>query len=345
MSSSSQAPLAVFCSYAHEDEAFLQRLHIHLATLKRQNLITTWYDRQILPGDNWSQEIDANLEQSSLILLLVSPDFIASKYCYDIEMKRALEREEAKEARVVPLLLRPCDWQHTPLARLQFLPQDGKPLSQQPDQDQAWTDITAGLRRVLEDLQLLPAITQRTDQPAIWNIPYAPNPFFLGRDELLQRLHTQLQSGQPAALSQPQAISGLGGIGKTQLAVHYAYRYGSDYTAVLWARTENQEALITSYSDLATLLKLPERDAQDQQLTIQAVKSWLHTHSNWLLILDNADDLDLLLPFLPPPLFKGHILITTRAHDMQGLAQRLDVETLPPQPLTPRHPLTTRSVP
>ncbi len=98
MSSSSQAPLAVFCSYAHEDEAYLQRLHIHLATLKRQKLITTWYDRQILPGDDWSQEIDASLEQSALILLLVSPDFIASKYCYDIEMKRALEREEAKEA-------------------------------------------------------------------------------------------------------------------------------------------------------------------------------------------------------------------------------------------------------
>ena len=245
-------------------------------------------------------------------------------------MTRALEREEAKEARVVPILLRPCDWQHTPLARLQFLPQDGKPLSQQPDQDQAWTDITAGLRRVLEDLQLLPAIARQSSLPALWNIPYAPNPFFLGRDELLQRLHTQLQSGQSAALSQPRAISGLGGIGKTQLAVHYAYLYGSEYQAVLWARAENQEALTTSYSALATLLKLPERDAQEQQITIQAVKSWLQSHANWLLILDNADDLDLLPAFLPP-IIGGHVLITTRAKDMQRLAQRIDVETLSPE--------------
>lgn len=79
MSFSSQAPIAVFCSYAHEDEALLNQLHTHLTTLKRQNLITTWHDRQILPGSDWAQAIDSNLEQSALILLLVSPDFIASK--------------------------------------------------------------------------------------------------------------------------------------------------------------------------------------------------------------------------------------------------------------------------
>ena len=329
MLSSSQAPIAVFCSYAHKDKALLNQLHIHLATLKSQKLITTWHDRQILPGSDWSRDIDDHLEQSALILLLISPDFLASRYCYEIEMQRALKRHEADEARVVPIILRPCDWQHTPIARLQCLPQDGKPITEQHNQDRAWTDITAGLRRVIEDLQLLPAIARQSDLPSIWNVPYSRNPFFLGRDAVLAQLHSQLQSGQPAALSQVQGISGLGGIGKTQLAVHYAYRYHQDYKAVLWARADTRESLTTSYSDLATLLNLPERDAQEQQITVQAVKTWLQTHRDWLLILDNADDLDLLPPFLPP-VSSGHILITTRARAMQRLAHRIDVETLPP---------------
>src|SRR5450755_3301687 len=329
----------VFISYAHEDEALLRQLETHLSPLKRQGLIATWYDRQLVAGTNWAGEIDAHLEQASIILLLVSADFLASNYCYEIEMTRALARHEAGQARVIPIALRSVDWKGAPFAHLQPLPTDAQPITRWTDRDEAWTNVAAGIRRSIEDLSLLPESTARAALPKLWNIPYPRNTFFLGRDELLARLHAQLQAGQTTALSQPpptgqalaqspQAISGLGGIGKTQLAIEYAYRYHQDYEAVLWAPAENKESLISSYSALATLLNLPERTAGDQEITIAAVKRWLQTHQKWLLILDNADDLELLPPFLPP-VPGGHILLTTRAYDMRRLATRLEVETLP----------------
>jgi hypothetical protein len=146
----------------------------------------------------------------------------------------------------------------------------------------------------------------------IWNIPFARNPFFTGRKDLLERLHIQLQTTQAAALSQPQAISGLGGIGKTQLALEYAYRYRQEYQAVLWARAETMEALNASYTEVANVLNLPQRDAQEQEVIVQAVKNWLRGTKDWLLILDNADDLAMVQPFVPT-VCPGHLLLTTRA--------------------------------
>jgi tetratricopeptide (TPR) repeat protein len=163
--------------------------------------------------------------------------------------------------------------------------------------------------------------------PAIWNVPYTRNPFFTGRDELLSLIHTQFQTNQIAALSQPQAINGLGGIGKTQLAIEYAYRYRQEYEAVLWIPAENRETLFYSYAALAVLLHLPEQETHDQDVIILSVKMWLQTHHHWLLIFDNADDLNLLQPFLPTSI-NGHILLTTRAWSMGRLATRLEVEPL-----------------
>jgi TIR domain/NB-ARC domain len=339
MTTKNGTAISVFISYAHKDEALLQQLHTHLSSLTRPGSIVTWYDRQIGAGSEWAGEIKGHLEQASIILLLVSADFIASKYCYEVEMTRALERHDAGQARVLPIIVRPVDWKDMPFARLQALPTDAKPVMSWNNQDDAWVNIIAGIRRAIADLSLLPASTAHKALSPIWNIPYPRNTFFLGRDELLARLHAQLQTGQTTALSQPpptgqalahspQAISGLGGIGKTQLAIEYAYRYAHDYEAVLWARAETREELTASYSALAALLKLPEQHAGDQEITIAAVKAWLHTHQKWLLILDNADDVTLLPAFLPPHP-GGHILLTTRAYDMQRLATRLEVETLP----------------
>ena len=321
----SSVPIEIFCSYAHEDEPLQQELKKHLSALQRQGRISLWHDRLIAPGTDWAQAIDHHLNSASVILLLISSDFLASDYCYGIEMQYALARQQAGEARVIPILLRPADWAGTPFAYLQVLPTDAKPITSWSNRDEAFADVAAGIRRAIEDLSLQPASAVHTEFPSICNIPYPRNLFFIGREDLLSRLHTQFQQGQAMALSQPQAISGLGGIGKTQIAVEYAYRFRQNYQVVLWARAETREALISSYVVLANLLKLRDRDAQDQQIIVRAVKEWLQIHREWLLILDNADELSLLPEFLPPAP-GGNLLLTTRAPALGGLAQRLEVE-------------------
>lgn len=326
----SSKPITVFYSYAHQDEPFRKELEKHLSLLRRQGLITEWHDRQILAGTDWEQAIDSHLTAASVILLLISASYLASDYCYGIEMQRALQRHQENQARVIPVLLRPVDWRDAPFAHLQVLPTNARAISTWKNRNEAFADVVAGIRRAIEDLSLVEVSGSRAALPPIWNVPYRRNPFFTGREELLSRLHAQLQAGQITTLSQPQAISGLGGVGKTQVAVEYAYRFQQDYQAVLWARADSQESLISSFMTLAQLLKLPEREAQDQAITVQAVKTWLQTHSQWLLILDGVDDPALIKEFLPPVL-GGHLILTTRASAIERLAPSIEVEALSPE--------------
>src|SRR5450755_439454 len=145
-------PISMFISYAHEDEPLRKELEKHLSLLQRQGLVSTWQDRQITAGTKWAQEIDEHLKSASIILLLVSADFLASDYCYGVEMNRALERHEADQARVIPIALRPCDWKSAPFAHLQALPTDAKAITTWSNQDEARADVVAGLRKVLEGL-------------------------------------------------------------------------------------------------------------------------------------------------------------------------------------------------
>jgi tetratricopeptide (TPR) repeat protein len=325
-------PTEIFCSYTHKDEPWLHKIETHLSLLRRQGLLSLWHDRLIAPGIDWTQAIDTHLETASVILLLVSADFFASDYCYGVEMKRALARQEAGEALVIPILLRPTDWKSAPFAHLQALPTDAKPITEWSQEDTALADVAAGIRRALEDLPLLVASAPRTALPHIWNIPYPRNLFFTGREDELKSLHAQLQDHSSAAIGQTQAISGLGGIGKTSLAVEYAYRYYAEYTAILWMLADDLESLNTSYIEIARLLDLPEKEVKDQAIIVRAVKDWFRTHQRYLLIIDNADNPDVFSPFMPH-VPGGHILITTRSTAVRRLniASPLVLETLTPE--------------
>src|SRR5215218_4465641 len=154
MTTPAHKPLRVFCSYAHEDEEHLNDLREWLRGLERQGLIKWWHDRQIVAGWEWEETIDKNLRTAEIILLLVTPDFMASDYVYEKEIARAIERHERGEARVIPIIVRPSDWKWTPFGRLQALPKDAKPITTWPNQDEAWLDVAEGLRRALKELSL-----------------------------------------------------------------------------------------------------------------------------------------------------------------------------------------------
>jgi WD40 repeat protein/tetratricopeptide (TPR) repeat protein len=142
----------VFISYSHRDRELRDELEIHLSNLKRQNIISSWYDGDIVPGAEWEVQILEHLKSAQIILLLLSADFISSDFCYTTEMKEAIARHDAKDACVIPILLRPTDWKDTPFARLQMLPTDAKPVTKWPTHDDAFEDITLGIRKVLNHL-------------------------------------------------------------------------------------------------------------------------------------------------------------------------------------------------
>ena len=162
----------------------------------------------------------------------------------------------------------------------------------------------------------------------LWNVPLPCNPFFTGRQEILDRLQKILLPEGTVALAQPQAITGLGGIGKTQVALAYACKHRERYQAVLWVMAETRESLVSGFVAIARLLGLPGNDAQDQHHAVTAVRRWLESEEGWLLILDNADDLEVVQAFIPYN-FKGHLVLTSRAHATGGLAQALAVDTMP----------------
>lgn len=144
----------IFFSYSHEDEAYRKQLEKHLAIMRRQGIITGWNDRDINAGDEWKRTISDKLESAKVILLLISADFLASDYCYEIEMKRALERHESGDAKVIPIILRSCDWKEAPFSKIQALPTDARPIDLWSNVDEAFTMVSTGIKKAITNMRL-----------------------------------------------------------------------------------------------------------------------------------------------------------------------------------------------
>ncbi len=315
----------IIISYAREDELLRQHLEKHLRALQQQGIINIWHGRNISAGEEWKQTIDVRLNTAKIILLLISPDFIASDYCYSTEMECAMRLHERNEARVIPVILRPVYWQDTPFGELQALPKDAIPIKSRHwhNLDEAFFSVAEGIRWVIQSLSLSKELPKRSPEGSpfispIWNVPYPRNPYFTGREALLEQLHTTFSSKKMGPSTHNQAITGLGGVGKTQIALEYAYRHYSKYKAVFWVRADSRETLLADFMNIAHLLNLIESEQQEQIQVVDAIKRWFRDHTDWLLILDSIDDIITIQDFMP--IFgKGGILITSRVRSLRNI--------------------------
>ncbi|QDT96282.1 FxSxx-COOH system tetratricopeptide repeat protein [Gimesia aquarii] len=324
------SPKQLFYSYSHKDENLREELEEHLSLLRNQEIISEWHDRKIIAGEEWADEIDQNLKNADIILLLISSSFNDSDYCYKKEMKLALELHDSGQAVVIPVILRDCDWDSAPYGKLQALPKDGNAVtgSYWHSTDKAFKDVANGIRKATQK--------KTTVKTKIFDVPFNENPAFTGRENELKNLRSRLTSGGRTALT--QAIRGLGGIGKTQIAVQYAYQYQAEYEFVFWVQLTDEEKreqtdplllLLNSYVGYCEKLSIPF-DQTEAETAIPAFKNWLEQHHNWLLIFDNADQPNSLERFLPLQ-SQGHILLTSRASvfDTLQILEPIEVDKLP----------------
>ena len=144
--------VSIFVSYAHEDEELKKELDKYLKVLRRSSKVRIWNDRELIAGQEWDEAIMSELGKADIILLLISVDFNASDFIWDKELDAAMKRHEAGTARVVPIILRKCDWNRLPYAKLQALPRNGRPVLDYASRDDAFTEIAEGVARLLDSI-------------------------------------------------------------------------------------------------------------------------------------------------------------------------------------------------
>jgi tetratricopeptide (TPR) repeat protein len=297
----------VFYSYSHKDERLRDTLEEHLSQLKRDGVISEWHDRGISAGREWAGEVDEHLKSADIILLLISSSFIASDYCYDVELKLAMERHEAGDARVVPVILRPCKWENAPFGKLNAMPKNAKPVTKWSNRDDAFTDIADGIGRVAEELKenrrasaasaaaVENAQPPAASRPAASLIPRPPSIGFVGRrDEQGTEIFAILKNALAPGKSQLVAVSGPGGTGKTTLAAEVARALRDNFRQRLaWvsALGRTDFGLQTLLDDIATQLGRADlrRLAPDQKA--EQVRALLADAPS-LVVLDNFETIE-----------------------------------------------------
>jgi tetratricopeptide (TPR) repeat protein len=340
----------VFISYAHSDnentdpsKRWLNRLSEYLQPLVLQDRVNAWSDTDIEGGEQWDASIKAQLLDADVAVLLVSPAFLASKYIRNSELPALLMNAMDEGRTVIPIILRSCLFAETKfkypdpikgpgelsLSIFQSANPPSKPLNSMQEHEQDAVLLSVA-QRIIELARPKPSpgssapgggTTGATS--TVWNVEHPRNPFFTGRTEILEALNLELAAGGRVALS------GMGGLGKTQTAVEYAYRHRGEYGAVLWAKADTEDSLKAGLAAIAAKLGLPEKDETDRDKAVFAVRRWLEANDGWLLILDNADDLGLVSDLLRREL-KGHVLLTTRVH-ATGVVDKVEITQMTPE--------------
>lgn len=282
--------------------------------LQRSGLVDLWDDTRIQAGDFWRSEIQKALNEADVAILLFSADFLASDFIASVELPNLLIAEQRRGLCILAVLLKPCQMHDTIFAELQMINPVDNPLIRmsEAEQESVWVKLAERVKACLGKTPVRTAEAEPSRVKHVWFMPVERNPFFTGRDQIIDQLRKVLSTLGKAA------ICGMGGMGKSQVAAEYAYRYRDQYDHVFWLRAATEQELLAAYVEAARLLALHDSREEDQMRAVHAAQSWFEQHGNWLLILDNADQPELLLKYRIRNV-RGHLLVTTRCHSAQTI--------------------------
>ncbi|HYV07935.1 MAG TPA: FxSxx-COOH system tetratricopeptide repeat protein, partial [Blastocatellia bacterium] len=318
-----------FISYNKADRAWAEWIAWHLEEAGYTTIVQAWDFR---PGSNFVLDMHRAAVEATRTIAVLSPEYLTALFTQPEWAAAFAQDPTSEKGTLLPVRVRKCEIKGLlhPIVYIDLF---------NLEEAAAKTALLDGVKRGRARPDHPPEFPGPTRtistkprfpgaMPAIWNVPHLRNPNFTGREQELDDLRASLLKGETAALVQPRAIHGLGGVGKTQLAIEYAYRHGGDYDAVWWVRSEDPTTLASEYAGLAARLDLPEKDAAEQRVIVEAVKEWLRKNRGWLLVFDNAEDVQLVRDHIPRG-SGGHIMITSRNPIWTGVAKPLSVKALP----------------
>jgi len=324
----------VFISYSHDSPAHRDSI-LALSDRLRAGGVDCRIDQyEESPPEGWPRWCDRQVEESEFVLVVCTETYLRRFKGEEVPqvgrgvtweghiITQELYNAQGLNTKFIPVTLSKDDGGFVPIT-LQSATEYRLPEGY----DLLYRRLTSQPRVTMPELgkvKPMPTLERKQNFQTVWLVPHSRNPFFTGREKILEDLTRALEQRKSAALC------GLGGVGKTQTAVEYAYKHRSQYTAVFWVKAESRGTLLADFVSIAAALNLPSAAAKEQELTVAEVRRWFDTQSGWLLILDNADDLDLAKEFLPRDP-QGDLLLTTRAHALGGLAERLVVDEMQPE--------------
>jgi tetratricopeptide (TPR) repeat protein len=320
-----------FISYNKRDADWAIWIAWQLETEGYDTRIEAWDFR---PGNNFPLEMDKASREANHTILVLSPNCLQSSFCPP-EWSVAFKKDPTGDKRIlIPVRVQPCsvDGLLSTIIHIDLVGIDdeteAKKILIQGIQEGRTKPLIPPKFPVQESLEPKPNFPGKL--PNIWNVPFNRNPNFIGRREILDHLHNELQSGKHAALT--QSISGLGGVGKTQLVVEYAYQFASEYDLIWWIRSEDNVTLLGDFSFLGDVIKLEQDESANIRSKVSHVRKWLETNGNWLLIFDNVQrPEDLYSPVVSetnfiPQSSLGHVLITSRNPNWSSIATPFNIQ-------------------